>query len=387
VGAVPILKMWHRLCATRVVGENGEMIRPFAQAAVVLFLVLSATALAPAQSMQVQLEQLAGSSVLLEPLGSPGAVNSPLLFAAGDAPAAAAAIKIDLAFDFVQPIFSDRSVSLAIPGANTGPIAASGNFSNNFAFLPGVAVEHKFDDLGFGVAASAKAMQIAGTFYRSIAVSNGINDSVDVKGSVTLASANIIEGTRLIDLGATNRFADTRLQDTLVGLSLGGRYSYVNQSYTATLVANSAQSTLTANGVFTGWGITGSVNTISQLIGEFVFYTSTRGSFLIGNSDRSNVLSFTTPAPTPPGTTITEKRTQVVPVLEWEVGIGYGLDLARAQANPTPVTAPLLWFKAGCIGQLWGNVGLLNINDAVGNQFSDSNLLLLGFSLRLGLDY
>jgi hypothetical protein len=76
-----------------------------------------------------------------------------------------------------------------------------------------------------------------------------------------------------------------------------------------------------------------------------------------------------------------------VPLLERQVGLASGLHLARATTNPTPITAPLLWFKVGCVGQLWGNVGLLHINDAVGNQFSDSNLLLLGFTVRLGLNY
>jgi hypothetical protein len=221
----------------------------------------------------------------------------------------------------------------------------------------------------------------------TVAVTGGVNDTVDASSSLTLASASVIEGTGLIDLGATNCFPDTHLQDTLVGFSLGGRYSYVNQNYTATLVAKDSHATLTATQEFTGFGITGSLNTVSQLPGRFVIYSSTRGAFLIGNNNRTNVLSFTTPAPTPPGTNVPEKRTQIVSALEWEVGIGYGLDLARVQTNPTPATAPLLWVKVGCVGQLWGNVGFLHINDAVGNQFSDSSLLLLGFTVRLGLDY
>jgi hypothetical protein len=365
----------------------GEMIRRFVHAIVVLLLLLGRTALVSAQSGQAHVEPQASSSVLLEPLGSPGAVNSPLLFGAGDALAAPAIIKIDLAFDFVQPIFSNRSVSLAIPGTNTGAVGATGNFSDHFTFLPGVAVEHPFGDLGFGIAASAKALQISGNLIRTVAVSNGVNDMVTASGTVTVASANVIEGTALIDLGATNLLGDTCLRDTLVGFSLGGRYSYVNQNYTATLVAGNAQGTLTGTQEFTGFGLTSSLNTISQLPGAFVFYTSTRGSFLIGNNARTSVLGFNTPAPAPPGTHLSEKRSQVVPALECEVGIGYGLDLARAQANPIPATHPLLWFKVGCVGQLWGNVGLLPINDAIGNQFSDSSLLLLGFSVRLGLDY
>jgi hypothetical protein len=363
------------------------MIRRFVHAVAVLLLVLGRTALVWAQSGQMQVEPHGSSSVLLEPLGAPGAVNSPLLFAAGDAPAAPAVIKIDLAFDFVQPIFSNRSVSLAVPGTSTGPVGASGNFSDHFTFLPGVAVEHPFPDLGFGLAASAKALQISGNLQRTVAVTGGVNDTVNASGTVTLATANVIEGTGLIDLGATDCLADTCLRDTLVGFSLGGRYSYVNQNYTATLVGGSAQSTLTATEEFTGFGMTSSVNTISQLRGDFVFYTSTRGSFLIGNSVRTNVISFSGSTPAPPGTNVAERRTQVVPALEWEVGVGYGLDLARVQIHPTPTIAPLLWFKVGCVGQLWGNVGFLHINDAVGNQFSDSNLLLLGFTVRLGLDY
>jgi hypothetical protein len=363
------------------------MIRRFFHAVVTMLLVVCRTELVPAQSGQLQVEPKAGSSVLLEPLDSPGTVNSPQLFAAGDVAAVPAVIKVDLAFDFVQPIFSNRSVSLAIPGTNTGAVGASGNFSDHFTFLPGVAVEHPFGDLGFGVAASAKALHTSGKLHRAVAVTSGVNDTVDASGTVTLAAANVIEGTKLLDLGATNCFANTCLQDTLVEFSVGGRYSYLNQNYTATLVAGNAQSTLTATQEFTGFGITSSLNTISQLPGAFVFYTSTRGSFLIGNNDRTNVLSFSTPAPTPPGTTLSEKRTQVVPALEWEVGIGYGLDLARAQLKPTPAIAPLLWVKVGCVGQLWGNVGFLHINDALGNQFSDSNLLLLGFTVRVGLDY
>src|SRR5262245_6825414 len=370
----------------RVDGEGREMIRRFVPALTGVLLLFWQTAPAAAQSMPLAIEQHAGSGVLLESLGT-GAVNSPLLFAAGDTAAAAALFKIDLAFDFVQPIFGNRSVSLTLPGAPAGTVGSTGNFSSNFTFLPGVAVEHPFGDMGFGVAASAKALQLSGRLHQSVAASNGVNTTVDASGTVTLASANIIEGTGLIDLGATNCFADTRLQDTLVGFSLGGRYSYVNQNYTATIAGNNTQSTLTATGEFNGFGITGSLNTISQLFGEFVFYTNTRGSFLIGNCDRTNVISFSGAAPIPPGANLSDRRTQIVPVLEWEVGVGYGLDLARVQSNPTPVTAPLLWVKVGFVGQLWGIIGFLHIIDPVGHQFSESNLLLLGFAVRLGLDY
>jgi hypothetical protein len=46
-----------------------------------------------------------------------------------------------------------------------------------------------------------------------------------------------------------------------------------------------------------------------------------------------------------------------------------------------------VWFKTGFVGQLWGNVGLLKISDPGGNQFSDGLLLLLGFTVQIGVQY
>src|SRR6516162_8593339 len=74
----------HALPALRCRRGWGEMIRRFVHAVAVLLLVLGRTALVWAQSGQMQVEPHGSSSVLLEPLGAPGAVNSPLLFAAGD---------------------------------------------------------------------------------------------------------------------------------------------------------------------------------------------------------------------------------------------------------------------------------------------------------------
>jgi hypothetical protein len=340
------------------------------------------------QVAQVAVDPQRTVNVQLAPLGADNDVNSPQLFG-GISPAVtpAGVIRADIGFDYIQPLFSNRSVSQVIPGA-TGPVGGGvHNFSNDFTFLPRLALQYDFADLGFGLAASAKLLEITGKLHRELTLTPGGTASVDANGLVDVAAANVIEATRQIDLGDTWCFGGSCLQDTLLLLTGGGRYAYVHQNYSSTLVAGGGQNVLTANQEFTGFGITGSVNTISQLFGNFVFYTNTRGSFLLGTNDRTSSIAIVAPSAQSSGVKATDNRTLVVPSLEWEAGIGYGLDLARTHDLAVPLTAPLLWFKTGFVGQLWGNVGLLKINDASSNQFTDSLLLLLGFTVQIGLDY
>jgi hypothetical protein len=53
---------------------------------------------------------------------------------------------------------------------------------------------------------------------------------------------------------------------------------------------------------------------------------------------------------------------------------------------PAGQTAPLLWFKVGWVGQIWGDLGLLSATNQP-QSFSHSSLFLQGFSVLAGIDF
>jgi hypothetical protein len=83
---------------------------------------------------------------------------------------------------------------------------------------------------------------------------------------------------------------------------------------------------------------------------------------------------------------LTEDRTAFIGVGEFEVGIAWGTPLTRSVAPGAEQTAPLLWFKVGWVGQIWGDLGLLSPRDRR-QAFSHASLFLQGFTLLAGLDF
>jgi hypothetical protein len=297
-------------------------------------------------------------------------------------------LKIDFGFEYIQPRFSHRAVTLAVPTSAGAPLLAdSGNFSQSFAFVPRFGVDYEFPDLGFGVTASGRLLSISGHLQRALSSTAG-SGTLNAQSSVDIAAVNLLEGTRLLYLGDAPCFKETCLEDSTVQFTLGARYSYVRQDYTASLASGPNVASLTATQLFNGFGITSSTGLLQPLFRDFFLYSTARGSVLVGPNNRSSSSSVVVPGS--PGAssaaTATEDKTSFIGVGEFELGIAWGKPLTRSAAVAAQANAPLLWFRVGWVGQIWGNLGLLSTTDRP-QDFSHASLFLQGFSLLAGIDY
>ena len=292
--------------------------------------------------------------------------------------------RADIGFDYLQPWFSSRSTSLRVTAPAGGSVlGGTDNFSNDFAFIPSLNIEYQFDDLGFGVAASGKLMNLTGKLTRNVATDSG-NANLIINSSLDIAVANLLEAVVPFDLADTRCFGHTFLGDMAFVGTIGSRYAHVRQHYDAALTVVGGAATnsgaLVANQLYNGFGLTSSLTALYPLTERIALYSNTRASILIGNDQRDSTIIVGAA-----NTTAEENRTLFMPSGEIEIGIAYGMPLPHRGERPS--VAPLLWIKAGFIGQVWGDIGLLHVNDKMGNQFDDSHLVLYGFTVQVGLDY
>jgi hypothetical protein len=296
-------------------------------------------------------------------------------------------LRVDIGFEYIQPYFSSRAVTLTVPvGVGGVLVGDSGNFSHNFAFVPRFGLAYEFSDLGFGVGASAKLLSLSGHDQRTINSVDG-SGSLNVQSGVDIAAVNLLEGTKDIYLGDCKCFEDTCLADCSLVATLGARYSHVRQDYSASLTSGTNVGSLTATQSYDGFGLTTSLGSLCPLAGHFFLYSNVRGSILVGPNNRSTTVTVVVPAGATgsAGTVVTEDKTTFIGAAEVELGVAWSKELPPATPAPTH-TGSLLWFKAGFVGQLWGDLGLLSATNQPQN-FSHSDLLLLGFTVIAGIDF
>lgn len=298
-------------------------------------------------------------------------------------------LRIDIGFEYLQPYFSGRAVTLTVPTSPNGAglVAESGNFSHNFAFVPRFDLNYDFPDLGFGAGASAKLIDLSGHLQRSINSTAG-SAVLNVQSGVDIVSANLLEGTKEFVLGDWECFQDSCLADCAFVTTLGARYSHVRQDYTASLASGPNTGTLSATQSYNGFGLTSSIGNLCPLVGHFFLYGSARGSVLVGPNNRSTSVTIMAAgsAANSTGAIVTEDKTTFMGVGEFELGIAWSKSLPPAQPTTPGHTGLLLWFKVGWVGQIWGDLGLLSATDRPQN-FSNSSLFLQGFSVLAGVDF
>jgi Legionella pneumophila major outer membrane protein precursor len=360
-----------------------------------LLIVLVLTGLVAAPACAQAPVVVAGAeqrAAFLAPVGEPAAINSPALFSPdGLFPGTPAwgAIKADIGFDYLQPHFTGRSTTLAVPAPKGGSVLGStDNVSNDFAFVPRFGVEYDFSDLGFGVATGVKMSSLSGKLVRNVQSSAG-NGNIIANGALDMAIVNLVEAVMPFQLDETRFCRCAFLNDCLFEGTVGSRYAHVRQHYDANLTVSdggtASTGSLIANQLYDGFGLTTSLTTLYPLTNQLALYNVVRGSLLIGNNQRDSSINITAPMTPAVSAVVTENRTQLVPAGELEVGFLYGVPMPHR--GPQQSVAPLLWVKAGLVGQMWGDIGLLRINDAKGSQFSDNHLFLYGFTVQVGLDY
>jgi hypothetical protein len=297
-------------------------------------------------------------------------------------------LRVDIGFLYLQPYFSDRAVTLAVPTAGGSFLLGdTGNITHNFALAPRLGLDYLMRDLGVGIGASAQFLSITGNLERTLNSTAGTG-LLNVQSNVDLVTATFLEGSKLITLDRWQCFQDKFLEDCSLLVTLGGRYAYVSQNYSASLTSGPNVGALSATQSFNGLGLTSSLGGLCPLVRDFYLYSNVRGSILVGPNDRST--SVTVVAPGNPAATsatvVTENKTDFIGVGEFEVGFGWGWAVRRNSAVSASQTGTLLWFRLGWVGQVWGDLGLLSATGQP-QDFSSGSLFLQGFSLLAGIDY
>jgi hypothetical protein len=303
-------------------------------------------------------------------------------------------LRIDLGFEYLRPQYTNGATTLIVPpnAASAFPVRGTlGDVTHDFAFIPRFGIQYAFpNSSGFGVGASGKLFTLQGDLNRTVTGPTG-SGVLNASDAISIGSANVLEGLYRFNLRKYECFQDTALEDlTLVG-SLGGRYAYVRQDFTASLTSGANLTSLTATQDFTGFGITASLGSL-YLIGDskrFGLYTLSRGSVLAGRNDRSSTFATVLAAGGSTSGQATERVTKLLPVGEFEVGISYGLPLKKRAAAGVALP-PILWFRTGVVAQVWGGMGLPPppVNASLqGGSFSNTSLFLYGFTVLAGFSY
>jgi Legionella pneumophila major outer membrane protein precursor len=299
---------------------------------------------------------------------------------------------IGLGFEYLRPHYTNRATTLVVPpgAAAAFPIrGALGDVTNNFAFVPRFGIEYIFPDTaGFGIGASGKLFTLQGDLRRTVTGSAG-SGVLNAENTLSIGSANVLEGLIRFPLNRMECFQDCSLEHvTLLG-SIGGRYGYVRQDFTSSLTSGANLASLTATQDFTGFGITGSLGTLCPL-GEkqrFALYGLARGSLLVGQNNRTSTFSTVIAGDGSTAGQLTERRSQLIPVGEFELGASWGLPLGKRTALGAAPMPPVVWLRAGWITQIWGGLGLLSPppnSTLQGATFSGAPLLLYGFTIQVG---
>jgi hypothetical protein len=311
----------------------------------------------------------------------------------GTLPAIFPNLRVDIGFEYLRPDFPGRSVNLSVPAGVNGSftsLGSSGNVSYDFAFVPRITMNYQFPDNPFGLTASGELTHLSGHLTRTIDSASG-SANLTATATVDIGVANVIEGSLRFPLGRFDHFKDGCLEDTIVLLTLGMRFSHISQDYNASLDSSGNGSTLAAHQDWDGFGLTTSYSFLHPLPRNFFLYGVTRGSFMLGTNNRVSTSTVVANGAGSTSTKLTDNRTEFIPVGEFEAGVGWGKPLGKQietaeRAAAAPVTGPILWVKAGLVADIWGDLGLLAA-PAGSNSFSDSPLFLWGFTVMAGLDF
>ena len=230
----------------------------------------------------------------------------------------------------------------------------------------------------------------------STGISNADPGTTIIGGQLVSPSRTLAAGigvdqfsfTQRLEMHSTNieLLKETSLLDTTLLFSVGGRFTQMMQSYTATRTnpggVNGAaaiafdRENYDASNRFQGWGPTMSFEAVHPLGCGFSLYSNVRGSFLWGTDRFSQEYSsqVTSVAGGVPVTTIVQNTsaefdTRVVSILESEVGVQFGHRYGRCY----------VFARVGGVYQYWWDVG--NPTRANGN------LSFVGGAAKLGITF
>ncbi len=303
----------------------------------------------------------------------------------------------DFGFAYIRPYWADQDFGLALPGAAGNFINAAGDPDGNFAFVPRLLFNYQITPDGWGVAASGELIDVSGSINRTLEV-NGASANLNASINTKVATVNLLEATRTIYLaewadGAhgpkhAHLVEHLGLEDSVVFFSIGLRYTSVEQVYKSSLQtpANQNSAFLNADQEFIGLGVTSSLQLSKPLNERLVFFLITRGSVLLGENVRTSQATTSiigNPAASRVAN-LSDTRTEALPIGELELGLEWGTALTDPPALTGQHRGPLVFVRAGVLGQVYGNVGLLSAG-AVAQDFSDQALYVVGVTLLVGI--
>jgi hypothetical protein len=345
-----------------------------------------------------------GSALILQPESTTGQ-----LFAAPNAGADTAGLvgaggqvggqgvsgigSLQIGFDYIQPLWTFRDFTLVVPSGSAGSfplMGDTGHVDNHFGLAPRVEYNYQFTNLDFGIKASGTFLNLNGQLHRDLAVPGG-SGQLDATSNLTLIAANLVEFTKHFegqDLAAKKgKSPCSCLDDLFIDLSIGTRYSSLEQTYTGSLTngltAGSNVSTRSSSQQFAGIGLTGAANLAWEVKPGWFLFWDTRGSILVGDNKRSSSIAVTVEGMPGSASTINESKTEFLPVVELDLGVQW----------QTPVSPKLFPAHAGAlfilrtafVGQFWPTVGPLSAGSS--QAFRESDLFLVGANVMVGFSY
>ncbi|MGZ0170732.1 MAG: Lpg1974 family pore-forming outer membrane protein [Planctomycetales bacterium] len=296
---------------------------------------------------------------------------------------------IAVGFDFLQPSYSNDSFKQLLPGTTAAlfpGLNLDSTVDHDYGLSPRIDVGLALSDSEYGISAGVNTVNLSGSVRQNTA-GMASNDSIDAQSAINILSVNLPEVSRVIPFDI---YEDDQIDDAIFELRVGARYSAINQLFTAALRQGSGSAVTTSSFQdFRGLGLTAAGNLSLPVSNSFWLYGNTRGSMLLGRNERQANYSVLVvdgagaPTAGTASSTVTEDKTDIIPVGEFEAGFVW--DLAEQFCDDGSEPGNMVWFKLGYVAQVWGDVGL--VSAGVGQPFRDGDLFLQGFTCQAGVAY
>jgi hypothetical protein len=298
----------------------------------------------------------------------------------------------EIGFDYLRPYWTSRDFNLAVPAVAAGAFPLLGNtgfVDSQFALVPNVVYNYHIEDTGLSVNANGTFLGLNGKLDQQIVGPSG-EGHLTATSSLTIIVANLPEVSgryycdELFSGHAHSHWSC--LDELIIDLGIGTRYSSINQTYTGQLTNISVgatgtnQSTRSSTESYAGVGLTTRADFLVPVQDNWVLYTNVRGSILVGTNNKESTLTVNL-AGTATTTSINQTKTEFIPIVEVEAGLQWGAELANSLRTGAP--PPLCTIRVAAVGQFWGDVGPLSAGSPQG--FRTSNLFLVGAHVMVGL--
>lgn len=303
---------------------------------------------------------------------------------------AAATNNVDVGFDYIRPYWSSRDFTLVVPAGQAGAfplLGNTGNVDNQFALAP--RVNYKYDvSTIFSVGALGTFLSLTGNLNRNITSGGGGEGDLTANSSLTIITATVPEfSARIFYDEAVDKDSWAcceLLQDMVIDVGIGTRYASIVQNYTGVLTNTTAGTAVNSSSRFStqqfqGIGLTARMDLKLPVKNDWLLFSNLRGSVLVGDNNKNSNINVVV-AGVGTSDSIRSSETEFIPVVEWNVGIEWGHELANLTRRDSP--ASLFTVRVALTTQFWGDVGPLSAGSAQG--FQTSNLYLYGANVMAG---